>query len=404
MLHNYSGITVVVFGVFFLGTAGAAGMGGATRIGPSAEGGFEAKTINAGAFEVMPWLGLSVGRDSNVGLSNGAQSSTNFTLLNPNLIVGLSTKGQYYGASYSGNFRRYTASSIDNYNDHNLGVVADNVWSARLNTLVNADYIRSHDGRNALLFRNKELYHTTGIKARGHYGAEGAQGQFELAAGQLAKRYDSNNSGATQLYNYDRTDLSGAFFYKVAPLTQLFVEVSDSKFAYVDVASKRLDSNEQHYMMGAKWEATAKTTGIVKFGTMKKSFNLGTLPSGSSAVWDAQVEWKPKTYSKVDASLHQAANEYGGTGSFILSRDADFKWTHNWSSYVTSALTFGDGADTFQASARSDKRQTYGLRVVYGFRSWLRAGVEYQHTKRTSTDALSNYTKAVTMLTLEGSL
>ena len=398
MLHKYSMVVMAVCGVLVAGTSAAAGMG------PASEGGFDPKTIKAGGFEVMPWLGLSVGRDSNVGLSNGAQTSTNFTLLNPNVVIGLPIRGQYYGLGYSGNFRRYTASAIDNYNDHKLELVADNVWSARLNTLVNADYNRSHDSRNALLFRNKELFHTAGVKGKVHYGAAGAQGQFELAAGQLTKRYDTNNGGSTQFYNHDRTDVSGAFFYKIAPLTQVFVEASDSKFTYVDLASKRLDSNEQHYMVGAKWEATAKTTGIVKFGTMKKSFNLGTLPSGSSAVWDAEVEWKPKTYSRVNASMHQRANEYGGTGSFIISRDADLKWSHDWTSYVTSALTFGDGADTFQASPRADKRQTYGLRVSYGFKSWLRAAIEYQHTKRTSTDALSNYTKAVTMLTLEGAL
>ena len=404
MSHKYSIIFIALFGVLLAGTTVAADMGAGTKIGPSDESGFNPKTIDAGGFQIMPWLGLSVGSDSNVGLSNGAKTSTTFTLLNPNILIGLPTRGQYYGASYSGSLRRYTASPIDNYNDHKFGLVADNVWSGRINTLVNADYNKSHDSRNALLFKNKELYHTAGIKARGHYGAEGAQGQFELSLGQLSKRYDTNNSTFTQIYNHDRTDLSGAFFYRVAPLTQMFVEVTNSKFAYVAVGSKKFDSTELGYKLGAKWEATAKTTGIVKIGSTKKTFNLGLLPSGTTTVWDAEVEWAPRTYSKVNASMHQRANEYGGTGSFIISRDTDLRWTHDWSSYVTSALMFGDGADTFQASTRVDKRQTYGMRVTYGFRSWLRAGVEYQNTKRTSTDALSNFTKAVTMLTLEGAL
>ena len=184
----------------------------------------------------------------------------------------------------------------------------------------------------------------------------------------------------------------------------MFVEVDNSKFNYVDVASKRLDSTEQSYFLGVNWEATAKTTGNVKFGTTKKSFNLGQLPSGTSTVWDGEIRWAPKTYSVVDVSLHQKSNEYGGTGSFIISRDTDLSWTHDWSGYVTSALSFGDGADTFQASPRADKRQTYGMKVTYGFRRWLRAGVGYQHTKRTSTYPINDYTKAVTMLTLEGSL
>ena len=209
MVHKFSGVSMAVFGVLLTGVATAADMGPAPGVM------FEPKAAQMGGFEVTPWLGLSVGRDSNVSLRNGAQTASNFTLLNPNVIIGLPINGQTYGAQYSGMFRRYTASSIDNYNDHNFGVFADNTWSARLNTLVNVDYIKGHDARNALLFANKELWHHTGIKAKGHYGAEGAQGQFELAAGQMSKRYDSNNGGSTQFYNYDRTDLSGTFFYRV---------------------------------------------------------------------------------------------------------------------------------------------------------------------------------------------
>lgn len=399
MSHKLSAVSVAVTGVLLAGVVGAAGMG------PEAGVMFEPRTIRAGnGFEVMPWLGLSVGNNSNVGLTPAAKTSTNFTLLNPNLVIGLPTHGQLYGLKYSGNFARFASSSIDNYDDHNLGFVADNIWSARLNTLVNADYAKGHDGRNALLFRNLELWHTTGIRGKVHYGAQNAQGQFELAAGQSAKRYDSNNSGSTQFYNYDKTDLTGSFFYKIAPATQMFVEVGDAKFAYVDAASKRLDSTEQRYMVGVKWNATAKTTGSVKIGTLKKSFDSGQLPSGTSTVWDADVIWSPKTYSRVDASLHQTANEYGGFGSFIVSNDSNLRWTHDWTGRVTSALSLGDGSDKFQGFNRTDKRQTYGLKATYGFRSWLRSAIEFKQAKRNSTDATMSYTQDVTMLTLEGSL
>lgn len=398
MLHKVSGVFVAVMGVLLAGVAVAAD----ADYVPAAK--FAPKAVRVGGVEVTPWLGLSVGNNSNVGLTSGAKTSSNFTLLNPNLNVVLPTHGQIYSANYSGNIRRFSGAKTDNYNDHNFGLTADNKWSDRLNTLVNADYIKGHDGRNALMVRNKEIWHTTGIRAMGHYGAAGAQGQFELAAGQLAKRYDSNNSGATQAYNHDRTDLTGTFFYKVAPATQMILEVGDAKFVYVDAASKRLDSSEQHYKVGVRWNATAKTTGSIKVGTMRKTFNLGLLPSGNSTVWDADVTWSPKTYSKFDASLHQRAAEYGGLGSFMISRDADFKWTHDWTGYVSSALSFGDGADTFQAANRIDKRQTYALKATYGFRSWLRAAVEYQHSKRNSTDARLSYTQSVSMLTLEGSL
>lgn len=391
MWHKYSAISVAVFGVLWAL--------------PSSAAEFEPAPVRAGGFEITPSARLSIGRDSNVGLTNGAQTATNFTMLEPSLQVALPTHGNLYGAKYLGRWSRYSGSRTDNYTDHNFDVFANNVWSSRFRTLVDVGYLKGHDARNALLFKNKELYHASGFNVMGHYGAEGAQGQFELSLGQVSKRYDTNNSGATQLYDNNRTDLVGTFFYKVAPATQMFVEARTSKFAYlVSAPGKSLDSTEQGYMLGVKWEATAKTTGNIKLGSMKKSFNLGQLPSGSSAVWDASIQWLPKTYSRVDFKLQQRANEYGGVGSFIVSNDANLEWAHDWTSYVTSTLSFGDGSDKFQASTRTDKRQTYGARLTYGFRSWLRAGVEYQHTRRTSTVPVVGYAKSVTMLTLEGSL
>ncbi|MDD4927920.1 MAG: outer membrane beta-barrel protein [Gallionella sp.] len=391
MSLKFSAVAVAVWGVLLAGVAAAE------------EQGNSAGVVNAGAFEIKPRLVLAVGKNDNVGLT-GVKTASNFTRLDPSIEIGLPTHGQRYSAMYAGSYMQFSGSGIDNYRDHKFGLSADNVWNSRVNSSLDVDYVKGHDGRNALMFRNKELWHTTGLKGMVHYGAGGAQGQFELAAGQWAKRYDSNNGGATQFYNHDKTDLTGTFFYKVAPATKMFVEVGTAKFAYVDAASKRLDSTEQHYMLGVKWDATAKTTGSFKIGKLNKSFSLGLLPSGTATVWDGAVTWAPMTYSVVDASLRQRSNEYGGVGSFIVSRDADLKWKHDWSKYVVSTLSFNDGVDNFQATNRVDKRQGYGAKLSYGINRWLNAGVEYQHSKRNSTDARLSYTQSVSMLLLEGSL
>lgn len=405
MLRKFSVLSLAVSGSLF-----SIGANAQDSMGPGAGVKFDPQTINFNGVEVMPWIGLTEGSNSNVGLQSTNKTSTNFTTLNPNLVVGIPTKGDLYAMKYSGNFTRFASSSIDNFNDHMLGFLANDIWTARLNTQVNIDYDKMHDGRNALLFKSIEKWHTTGFRAKGHYGVTGAQGQFELEGGQVAKRYDTNNAlaqklGNTSLYNNDKTDLVGRFLYKVAPATQMFVEAGKTNYKYTDVASVNLNSSEQRYMLGVKWEATAKTTGNVKIGTLKKSFDTGVLQSGSGTVWDAEVSWTPLTYSRFGASLIQTSNEYGGTGSYIVNRDSNLNWTHDWTGRVSSVLALGDGQDKFQgASSRVDKRQSYSLKALYGFRTWLRAGLGYSQTRRNSTDANYTYTQGVTMLTLEGSL
>lgn len=408
MSHKHSGVALAIVGVLFAGTSVAADMGSANSVG------FNPRAVKVGGLEVMPWIGLSVGNNSNVGLNAGAaKTSSSFTQINPNISIGLPSHGQMYSVNYSGNYGRFSSSSKDNYNDHALGLEADNTFSDRFKTLVNIDYNKGHDGRNSLQFQSQEFWHTTGLKVMGHYGAESAQGQFELEAGKLSKRYDSNNTSvftpgtSTAGFNMDRSDLKGTFFYRVAPATKMFVEVGSGKLTY-QPSPLNLDSKEAKYMLGVTWQATAKTEGRVKIGSLKKTFSSPARVAGKSTVWDAVVRWSPKVYSKLDVSMQQSVNESGGAGNAIVARDANLVWTHDWTDHVTSALSFGDGSDAYQASTRNDKRQAYGLKAIYGFRPWLSAAVEYNHTKRNSTGGINpaiwSYNQSVTMFTLNGSL
>ena len=409
MTQKLSGIYVAVLSVLLTGTAVAAeDMQGADKQNGVSGQSSAPGVINAGGFEITPTLGLSAGTNDNVGLSSGAvpKTSSSFTILRPSVAVDMPTNGQVYSANYSGAYANYTSSSQDNYNDQNFGLAAKNDWTSRVNSLVNVDYKNGHDGRNAMPTGDisKELWHTTGVKAMAHYGADGAQGQFELTAGQLSKRYDTNLSGFTQILNYDATPVTGAFFYKVAPATHMIFQAGTTNYSYQNAAAKIYDSKEQQYMVGVKWEATAKTTGNIRVGTVSKSFSSG-FPTVSSPVWNAAVAWSPRTYSVVNFALSQAAAEAYGVGSSMISRDSIVNWTHEWSSYVKSMLSYDDGLDTFQfPSGMVFKRQTYEAKLSYAVNRRLNAGVDFQNWKRSANVAAFNYTQSIAMIVLDGSL
>jgi len=405
MSHKLSIISGAVLSVLFAGYAVA---DDASISNPTASGAFVPATVHEGVFEIQPWIALVAGINSNAGSSNTNKTSSVVTSINPNVVIGLPTQGQLYAVKYAGNYTQFASSTIDNFNDHNFSAFADNAWTMRLKSLLSVNYNLGHDARNAVLNGSQEQWHTGGVSAMGHYGTDDSTGQFELSGSENIKRYDSNNSHYTQYYDYSMANVKGTFFYRVAPATHMFVEAGESKYSY-DVAEPALtggtlDSTEQRYMVGVKWIATAKTTGSIKVGEVVKNFDSSLRAKGTGTVWDADVIWSPKQYSKFDASLHQTVSEDGSVAGYVVTQDSNLTWSQDWSGFISSAVTLGNGEDKFQGGARTDKRESYSLKGIYNFRSWLRAGLEFKDTKRDSTTALWSYTQAVTMLTLEGSL
>ncbi|MDD2684788.1 MAG: outer membrane beta-barrel protein [Gallionella sp.] len=360
-------------------------------------------SIKAEPFTITPWANLIAGSDDNVSLASAVKTKSNFYVFNPNVMAGLRSGMHTYTAMYSGNFARYTSSSQDNYNDNAVGFDANNSWTARFNTLVHLDYLKGHDGRNALgNGRNTlERWHNTGLRAKAHYGAEGAQGQFEVAAGLSNKRYETNLA-VMNVYDVDKRDLSAAYFHRVGAATQAIIEVRDAHLTYPMSANS--SSTERRYLVGAQWEATAKTSGSFKIGRMNKSFDSGVRASGSGATWEGGLRWSPLTYSVVDVTVGKAMGESSGVGNFMDSRQENLAWHHDWSSRVRSTLTLGATKNSYQGVAREDSLSNYGVKVSYGIQRWLRAGAEIQQQKRSSTAAGFDYTRNLVMFSLEGSL
>lgn len=401
MVLKFSKVTVAVACTFITLISNAEDM----RDLRDLQGSGGAGMINMGGFEITPSLNLAMGNNSNAGQQSVNKNSSSYISLLPSVIINLPSHGNSYGVKYNGSYSYFSASKVDDFGNHNFDAYANNFWSDRFKTTVNLDYVLGHDPRNSLMFASKEKWHTTGAKGVVNYGADGAIGQFQLAAGQTAKRYDTNVNGSTQRYNYDRTDLTGTFFYRVAPATQMIFEVGNSNYTYLDLASKSADSKEMRYLAGVKWEATAKTTGYFKIGQQNKRFNLGLLPAGKNTVWSTVVAWEPKEYSKVNLSLGQVTNETGALGgNFIVSRDAGLNWTHNWTGLWTSTMSLVSGQDNFQNSARVDKRQTYGVKVAYPVFGWLRVGVGYENVNRNSNFAGASYNQSSLMLTLDSAI
>ena len=359
-------------------------------------------SIKLDPFAITPWVNLTSGSDDNVSLAPSVKTRSNYTMFNPSLAVELKGGTQSYTALYSGSFVRYASSSLDNYNDNSLAFDAENSWATRFNTLLHLDYSKGHDGRNSLVVgRNVELWHNSGLRAMARYGAKGAQGQIEVEAGLNKKRYETNQA-TMSFFDVDTQNLAASYFHRVGAGTQALVQVRDLRLSYL--LSPLSSSVERRYLVGAQWEATAKTTGSFKIGKLTKSFNAGTVPSHSAVTWEGEVRWTPLTYSSLDFIVNKATNESSGIGNFMTTRQESLAWNHDWSSRVRTTLTLGSGKDSYQGVAQEDSRSNYGVKASYGIQRWLRVGAEIQQQKRDSTDPNYIYTRNLALFTLEGSI
>jgi len=192
------------------------------------------------------------------------------------------------------------------------------------------------------------------------------------------------------------------------PRTEVLIQARHTNINYTDDSSPgpTQSSGENHYYLGLKWEATAKTTGYVKVGYMTKNFDSSAIKDYSGKSWEVGVRWSPLTYSVFDLVTSRVTNEATGVGSAILSNNYGLTWNHAWSSRLRTQALAGYRHDDFLDSSpnRVDKTATFGAKVSYDFRRWLLLGAEYTHTDRNSTLNFDDYKRNLFLLTVGATL
>lgn len=346
-----------------------------------------------------------LGHNDNIqGLSTGGVSSAVLSV-QPRVVAELKKSGDRYTLLYSGNYTRFTNSSADNFNNHELTAAGDNYFSARSRLGWSAGYIASTDPRGSTdrgVSAEPDRWHAPTLKGLYAYGAKGAQGRFEFEGSYQNKRYDNNRS-VTVGSDVDVTGLSGRFFYRVMPRTSAVAEIRriDSNYS---LATSPNDNIDTRYLVGLTWDATAKTSGTFKVGHLRKNFSAAGRSDASGSTWEGSVRWSPLTYSVVDVITGRSLADSTGVGDYITSTGTSVIWNHRWASYISSRVTLSNTKADFAGAGRIDKTTGAGAGLFYDFGSRFRVGLEYAHTNRSSNQAAFAFKRNTTFLSLEGNL
>lgn len=367
---------------------------------PAEEGG---RALKFGNVNVFPSAELRWGYDDNITQAPDTAGepalSSAIWVLNAGLTADLEYKGDRYSLDYLGSFTRYTASSLDNVENHTLRLQGANIFDVRNALRWQAGLVDGYDPRGstdattsaAQAPSNYRTYRVGGTYA---YGAEGAKGRLEGDLFFSTKEY-LNNRVTMRTADVDSTELNGRFFWRVMPKTSAVLDIRYANYDYVAVDAG-LDSDSLSLLVGANWSATAATSGSFRVGHVSRRYDSRADFSGFS--WEAGVTWKPLTYSTFTFTTGRNVNDTtsglpGAVGDYVLGTNYGVNWTHEWRSNLRSEVAWNHTKSDYDGIDRLDKLDTYKLGMYYDFRRWMNAGVEFNFSDRRSNVSGFNFNR-----------
>lgn len=317
------------------------------------------------------------------------KQSDSILVLKPNLPLRWDYGKHKLDLTYKGEYAQYFDDKTLDYNDHKLSSRLLLDHSLRLNSEFELGYIREHDipddnnvvaNPTAEPNKWKEGY----AKASLSYGKPSSQGQIITKLERKQRSYTNNNQ---QFLDNDRTELSGAFYYRIAPATRIPIELSITNYDYTNTGpATDPSSNAYKIMTGVTWEATAKSTGIFQLGLLDKKYDNSLFKDTSILMFRLDGVWKPNTYTKlVFGAIRDTQESLQAFSKAYIQNHIHTEITHMMT--PRTALLLGvlyTNAKTDDFTAIKDNRFKFRLEAKYSLLRWLTIGAGYKYTERDS--------------------
>jgi hypothetical protein len=370
--------------------------------------------FTAAGFQIIPTIGLSLGYDDNITLAQSDKISSLFYMISPSIRAELPSDHSVLALIAKADFIKYQDSPLDDTNDWSLR--GEWVWdiSTRQDANIFAQFTDGADKRGEGRRQGNigqieyplDKWKRWDLGGDWYYGAVGASGRLELKAGLTDLRYTNNRediNGFPGTRNFDRDNhfYGGAFYWRLAPKTAVLLEYlhTDINYALED----QLDSEEESWLAGITWDATARTSGTIKFGYLSKDFANPERGDYSGKTWAATVNWRPRSYSVFSLTTTRSSDEPYGFGDYVLRQDVTISWVHDWATRFGTIVDVGFGRDSYRPIDRKDDLFYWGVGLRYTFSTHFRFGASVTSYDRSSVVEQFDYEQWVYLLTLEAS-
>lgn len=326
--------------------------------------------------DFAPALNVGARYDTNLSQAadNQPQDESWIAIIEPSLTFGLSGSKVAVNGTYSIYHEAYEYDSEDDHTDHHFNVDIELQLNRRNGLGLNANYhdtqaIRTSVNRADPNEQQGDQSNTTGFSGFYRLGSDTARAQLELKAGQDQMRFDNNLDTASdnQTKERDTDTYTGSLYVRVAPRTKALLEVRQRNFEYLSDLSL-LDNESTNLFVGVIWEATAASTGSIRFGNEKKEFDDPTAEDTDLPAWEANISWQPTQLSTFNLMASRGAAEGSVRSDSIDTKNTTASWNHSWTHAIATDLSYNVMEETYKGrtfDGREDETTSYAAKLIY---------------------------------------
>ncbi len=327
--------------------------------------------------------------DSNIYRAESREKSSLILEASPFVKATFMNRGNSYQLGYRLNYAEYFSASSDSYDDHEFTLDINHRFTPRQAITAKAAHRLLTEQRGTgfseepnELVRGPDDYKATELEATYFIGSAEARARLELSAAHDILRFNSSYVDDTR--DYQSTQVGALLRYRLGGRTDLLAEYRRYAVRFdntpLDAAGQpiNLDSDEDFFLAGIGWELTANTRGEVRVGHSDRDYKDGDF-SESGLHWEAEITWRPRSYSEFVLNTGRESLETYGSGRYINVRSHSLAWNHAWRGRISSKLEVGLSKDDYEDSIRKDDRLFWQGVLFYEPRTWLNlsGGVRY---------------------------
>jgi len=375
--------------------------------------------VDMGPIDFIPTVNVAIDNNSNIYRESDNEQSSAIYRIEPKLLFRAQDQLNTYDAELfvnSGSYADSKDDGDDNYTDWGLALRIHQELNDKNRLDIFAETNQLHDERgNAFTAGGAAVIEEVDVYSSNKFG-----GKYELGIGNTntglglgytvySRTYDDNKTNISVGYvdptdydyrNYDAGTLDLEFFYQVMPNTKVFLEYQQESLDYstdiqdafiVPGTTETLNSDKSKVFIGAEWEATANTQGIVKLGQYDKDYEDSNLDDLSETSWEIVVQWQPLEHSGFEFTTGAYDKESVGNSTAQKIQDFSAAWVQQWHEQIKTTVsvlsqdTEHVNSETFYGVLRDDKKTVFEVAAIYNFRRWVDFKLDFQSTSQTST-------------------